>query len=672
MQTQPRFLTKTLFNLAMTCPTKLYYAGKKEYANRTLDDPFLQALADGGFQVGELAREYYRHEGEATMVNETDPDKAKRRTYDLLQKDSVVLFEPAFGYKNLSMRADILKKEGNTLRLIEVKAKSYDSAKGAGFLSKNGSVSPEWLPYLLDLAFQYFVLGKAMPGYTVKPYLMMPDKAKRCPTDGLNQRIRIKRLPDGKGVEIQSNLADEDLSERILEEVPAEEAVCALLEGRIDSLHDMLDGKTLEEAILGLADFYLKDEKIKPQPGSKCQYCEFKASEEQIQQGLCCGFRECWKESFGLTDGDFNKPLILDLWNFRKKDELISRKKIFLADLGKEDLPKPKNKSRGLTTSERQWLQIEKAVSGDSSPYIDKEGLKSEMRSWRFPLHFIDFETATVAVPFNKGRRPYEAIAFQFSHHVVERDGSVRHAGQFIESSPGVFPNYSFVRALKSQLEKDDGTIFRYGAHENTYLNFIAAQLQDDPLPPADASDLISFIREITETRNAETREKVAGPRNMVDMLELVKRYYYDPAMKGSNSIKAVLPAMLNGSAFLQEFYGRPVYGAKGGIKSFNFMDWTWVKKENGRVCDPYGLLPKIFEGLDKEELEDFLSCFDEIHEGGTATMAWCRMQFSEMSDSERKMITEALLKYCELDTLAMVMIYQGWADMVRILKTDH
>ena len=87
--------------------------------------------------------------------------------------------------------------------------------------------------------------------------------------------------------------------------------------------------------------------------------------------------------------------------------------------------------------------------------------------------------------------------------------------------------------------------------------------------------------------------------------------------------------------------------------------------KEGGRVRDPYSLLPKIFEGLDEEEIEGFLSGFDEIHEGGTATMAWCRMQFSEMSDDERKMIKEALLKYCELDTLAVVMIWQGWADMV-------
>jgi hypothetical protein len=44
--------------------------------------------------------------------------------------------------------------------------------------------------------------------------------------------------------------------------------------------------------------------------------------------------------------------------------------------------------------------------------------------------------------------------------------------------------------------------------------------------------------------------------------------------------------------------------------------------------------------------------------------MAWAAMQFSDMGEGERKRIAEALLKYCELDTLAMVMIYEGWKDM--------
>ena len=73
------------------------------------------------------------------------------------------------------------------------------------------------------------------------------------------------------------------------------------------------------------------------------------------------------------------------------------------------------------------------------------------MRSWTYPLHLIDFETAAVALPFHAGRRPYEQVGFQFSHHVLEADGSLRHADQFLCDDPGVFPNYAFVRALRSR-----------------------------------------------------------------------------------------------------------------------------------------------------------------------------------------------------------------------------
>ena len=59
----------------------------------------------------------------------------------------------------------------------------------------------------------------------------------------------------------------------------------------------------------------------------------------------------------------------------------------------------------------------------------------------------------------------------------------------------------------------------------------------------------------------------------MIDMCELVKRYYYHPFMKGSNSIKAVLPAILNSSKYLQDKYSQPIYGAQGGIVSLNYKD---------------------------------------------------------------------------------------------------
>ncbi len=61
---------------------------------------------------------------------------------------------------------------------------------------------------------------------------------------------------------------------------------------------------------------------------------------------------------------------------------------------------------------------------------------------------------------------------------------------------------------------------------------------------------------------------------------------------------------------------------------------------------------------MDTESL-DLLFSDEELAQGGAAMTAWSRMQFSEMNDTETQEIQNALLKYCELDTLAMVMIWE-------------
>jgi len=46
--------------------------------------------------------------------------------------------------------------------------------------------------------------------------------------------------------------------------------------------------------------------------------------------------------------------------------------------------------------------------------------------------------------------------------------------------------------------------------------------------------------------------------------------------------------------------------------------------------------------------------------------MAYCYSQFTEMSEAEREAIRASLLKYCELDTLAMVMLVEYWRDVTK------
>ena len=51
-----RYLTKSRFRLGLECPTKLYYTKNLDYDDQGQNDPFMQALAKGGYQVGEMAK----------------------------------------------------------------------------------------------------------------------------------------------------------------------------------------------------------------------------------------------------------------------------------------------------------------------------------------------------------------------------------------------------------------------------------------------------------------------------------------------------------------------------------------------------------------------------------------------------------------------------------------
>ena len=123
-----KVLSKSRYKLGLECPNKLFYTSKKEYANQKQEDPFLQALASGGFQVEELARLHYP---EGKLIEDRNSDERYdyeekvRQTSKLLEQDNVVIFEGAFMFNNLFIRVDILEKRGNQINLIEVKAKSF-------------------------------------------------------------------------------------------------------------------------------------------------------------------------------------------------------------------------------------------------------------------------------------------------------------------------------------------------------------------------------------------------------------------------------------------------------------------------------------------------------------------------------------------------------------------
>jgi hypothetical protein len=285
------------------------------------------------------------------------------------------------------------------------------------------------------------------------------------------------------------------------------------------------------------------------------------------------------------------------------------------------------------------------------------------MARWTYPLHFIDFETARVAVPFFAGQRPYANIAFQFSHHEVQQDATVAHRHQFLSTTPGQRPNYEFVRQLKAAVG-DHGTVFMWTAHERTTLNAILIELNEDPTPPGDANAIRAAILELTTDVGAMNQMLHPGSRATVDLCDLAKSAFFHPATAGSSSIKKVLPAVMRSSPYLAKRYSQPIYGASGGITSLNFTNQAWWRATADGAENPYKLLQPVFSDVPRDKLDKLESGGDmEIAEGGAATTAFARLQFDNVAQPERAAIEAAMLRYCELDTLAMVLIYEAWRE---------
>jgi len=67
--------------------------------------------------------------------------------------------------------------------------------------------------------------------------------------------------------------------------------------------------------------------------------------------------------------------------------------------------------------------------------------------------------------------------------------------------------------------------------------------------------------------------------------------------------------------------------------------------------------------GWSRDELDRCIHPNDELDDGGAAMTAYNMMQFTEMEIKEREEIIRSLHRYCELDTLAMVMVWEFWIN---------
>lgn len=644
-----RYLTKSRFVSAIECPTKLFYLNKKEYKNIKNEDSFLASLARGGYQIGALAKFLFK---DGIEIIERDHELALEATNEFLKKENVVIYEGAVKFDNFFVRADIIEKKGNQINLYEVKAKSFNTLK-PNLEGVRGSINAEFLSYLQDVAFQTWIIRKAFPKFEISSFLVMPDKSKIIKAENLNQMFKINQN-NKVSVTIPSNFDIFKEANNLLAKISVNSIIARIINTPLEFPGGV---NTFEDAANLWANAYRSDLKINPSIGPHCRTCEFRS---EIGSSLKSGFHECWKESLNWTDKDFEDGTVLDIFKLtsKTKDEFISQGIYKLKQLTKDDFKEfdDQPNDNGLSLKQRQWFQVDGVPKEfDAGGFFFHESYyRNEKAKWKYPLHMIDFETTRTAIPFYKYMRPYQQIAFQFSHHVLNEDGSVIHQDQFLCAEPGKFPSYEFVRALMHALSKDQGTVFRWAHHENTTLNNILEELANDIDAPDDKNELIEFIKTIIK----------GGIREMVDLCGISSNCFYHEYTKGRSSLKVVLPALFKSSEFLRDTYSKPIYGHPNGIQSINFKSdkgFTWFEPHTNNY-DPYLILKNLAYSLLPDNIDEFLEENSSIiAEGGSAAIAYERLQYENLNTEERNKIKESLLRYCELDTLAMAMVIQAW-----------
>lgn len=154
--------------------------------------------------------------------------------------------------------------------------------------------------------------------------------------------------------------------------------------------------------------------------------------------------------------------------------------------------------------------------SRSERPYLGAE-LRALARDLPFPRYYLDFETVNPAVPIFAGTRPFEALPFQWSCHVEASRGRLEHA-EFLDLSPEP-PMRRLAESLLAALGTA-GPIVVYTPYERRVIGDLA-----DRFP-----DLAAALTALAE--------------RIVDLHPPTRRHYYHPAMRGSWSLKAVLPTV--------------------------------------------------------------------------------------------------------------------------------
>lgn len=255
---------------------------------------------------------------------------------------------------------------------------------------------------------------------------------------------------------------------------------------------------------------------------------------------LTGGSLDEWLEILSMIKGD------LPRYSIYKLSRITPQKIGLLEDLGLElisDIP------LDFELSEGQERQVEVTKSGEQK--IDREEIKEFISSFKFPLHFFDYETFSGVIPVFDDTRPYQQVPFQYSLHTQDSPmGSLTHKEYLHTENSN--PVLSLLKQLKEDVQSK-GSIVSWNKSFEIKRNEEMALMYPE---------FTLFLKDMND--------------RMVDlMIPFSKDWFVDKDFFGSASLKAVLPVLI------PELSYKDLEVSHGGMAQRVWMETVLVGKNS-------------------------------------------------------------------------------------------
>lgn len=541
-----------------------------------------------------------------------------------LKNEQAAVCGAVVSFGDVRARIPILLKEKNELTIIQVHGKHVK--KNHSSLFDNVPLGRSLHRYLLMAAYRRFVLQQVMPETAIRCLFMFPQKSFKAETDRLYQQTQGVR-------EIEPHALQELIKIfAIVDGTHAVQRVMSNISGEYS--HSAFSGLTVSEAVKKMQSIPDGKEKLHVESVHEvCKKCNFRRSFNGNQPG-------CWDMYFSDSEIKNSDRHQFDLIGHHVESNAVHQQMYQEKYLLTEKLSSSEkiihHTGKKIAIYHRKAMQLLDAKNQKLPLIFAKENIR-KIKEIEYPVHFLDFEAAANAVPFEKGKRPYDPVLFQFSCHTLFKNGELKHT-QWLDQETDSRVHSELISGLSKIPAFYKGTVIQYSGFERQALNRLYRDTRRNT--PVNRSELKALEQMLQVNKGQPARR-------YLDLSQVLRDGYYNRFMNESLSLKQVLNAIINAESVLN----------------------TWDKTE-------YQVMDKVIELFKKDEQGTIINPYHQlsdersrIQDGITAMHAYLCLKASTLSEKQKILVPVLLRRYCSMDTLALYLIF---IHLLNITKTGN